>query len=320
VSKCTLLDIAVGCGAVEVAKCLLEFHEATPTRETLKMALSSGNLVLIRLLWERLPAEQERRLDLLEVTGDYHWEEPLAWLLRDAKAMEVELFLMTVIERRQADAVLTAKAIGLRPWSEHAKELALSWTETKVEFGSPPEGVLATSGWLVDVDDEVVTLPAKPRHGWTLPWTIDRSRVQRLAIPCVFALDYCAASDCRLLTSVLVPPTVSRYGDSAFKGCYALREACFGRAVRELGFGAFRDCSSVTRAVIPAGVYWITAAVFEGCWGLSELVLHDGIEYISGRWDCTSLRELIIPPRVQWIAECSFEDCPCRTRLDIPRA
>ena len=67
--ECLLLDAAVGAGALQVTKCLLEFHNAKPTRETLKMAISSGSLELIRLMRERLPIKPESRLDLLEVGG-----------------------------------------------------------------------------------------------------------------------------------------------------------------------------------------------------------------------------------------------------------
>jgi hypothetical protein len=52
---CTLLDIAVGSGAVSVSKCLVEFHGANPTRDTLKMALSSGKIELIEFILERVP-------------------------------------------------------------------------------------------------------------------------------------------------------------------------------------------------------------------------------------------------------------------------
>jgi hypothetical protein len=68
-ARCSVLDVAVGSGAVPVAKYLLEFLGARPTRETLKMALASGNLELIRMCWGRLPAEHEKRLDLLEVAA-----------------------------------------------------------------------------------------------------------------------------------------------------------------------------------------------------------------------------------------------------------
>jgi hypothetical protein len=63
---------------MEVTKNLLEFHRAKPTRETLKMALSMGDVALIRLIWERLPPSgDEGRLDLLEVAADFDREKPL---------------------------------------------------------------------------------------------------------------------------------------------------------------------------------------------------------------------------------------------------
>jgi hypothetical protein len=65
-NSCVLLDVAVGAGAAEVSKCLLEFYGAKPTRETLMMAISSGNVEMIRLIWARLPEEQQSRGDLLE--------------------------------------------------------------------------------------------------------------------------------------------------------------------------------------------------------------------------------------------------------------
>jgi hypothetical protein len=102
---CPVLDVAVGSGAVEVAKTLLEFHEAKATRETLKAALSSGSFELVRICWERLPDGQEKgRLDLLEVAADFHQPEVLSWLFRDADKFAKELFVDFAIRRHLADA------------------------------------------------------------------------------------------------------------------------------------------------------------------------------------------------------------------------
>jgi hypothetical protein len=89
---CTLLDIAVGSGAVSVSKCLVEFHGAKPTRDTLKMALSSGK---IELILERVPKSEldKSRLDLLEVASDFHHETVVAWLFREAESLEKEQFI-----------------------------------------------------------------------------------------------------------------------------------------------------------------------------------------------------------------------------------
>jgi hypothetical protein len=91
---CPALDVAMGSGAVDVAKVLLEFLRARPARETLRRALSSGNFELVRICWERLPDEREKgRLDLLEVASDFHQLEVLAWLFRDAGKFEREVLV-----------------------------------------------------------------------------------------------------------------------------------------------------------------------------------------------------------------------------------
>ena len=74
-----LLDIAVGCGSVDVTKCLLEFHRAKPSREALKIAISGGSLELVRLVVGRLPeSELELRIDLAEIAAEFHQLELLA--------------------------------------------------------------------------------------------------------------------------------------------------------------------------------------------------------------------------------------------------
>jgi hypothetical protein len=52
--ECSLLDVAVGSGSMEMTKCLLDFHSAQPTRETLQQSFATGNPELIRVIRERL--------------------------------------------------------------------------------------------------------------------------------------------------------------------------------------------------------------------------------------------------------------------------
>jgi hypothetical protein len=71
--RCSLLDVAVGSASVEMTKYLLEFHEARPTRETLKQSISRGNLEMFKMTRERLPeAEFRLRDDLMEVAAEFH--------------------------------------------------------------------------------------------------------------------------------------------------------------------------------------------------------------------------------------------------------
>jgi hypothetical protein len=143
---CSLLDIAVGSGAVDVSKNLLEFHRARPTRETLKMALSFGNFELVRICWGRLTDEQDKRLDLLEVASDYHQGELVAWLFRGATGFEKELFVGIAIRRRLADALLAMTTDGFKPW--WAVAVAAGWIPTEqMPFRAAPDGFGADGGW-----------------------------------------------------------------------------------------------------------------------------------------------------------------------------
>jgi hypothetical protein len=200
--RCRLLEVAVGAGSIEVTKCLLEFHGARPTRETLKMALSSGNIELIRLMWERLPEEHGNRLGLLEVAGVYHREEVLGWLCRDATVFEREVFAMFALERHLADALVVAVESGLRPWWSRTRELALNWPPAaELEFGDAPAGFSAEGGWWTRLSGKVRALPFQDGP-WRLPSSVTRE----------------------LVVSAVLPPGVTILGKGALRSCWSLEQ------------------------------------------------------------------------------------------------
>ena len=94
------------------------------------MAISRGNLELIRLAWGRLPEEDhEGRVDLLEVAADFHRPEPLPWLFRDAAVLDREVFAGLAIERRH----------GRR---ERTSTLAVAVTRTRPLLASGSEAAI----------------------------------------------------------------------------------------------------------------------------------------------------------------------------------
>jgi hypothetical protein len=139
---CSLLDIAVGSGSVELTQCLLEFHGAKATRETLKMAISPGNLELIKVVRERLPeAESRDRADLLEVAAEYHQDDVLGWLLRDAAVFEGELLSVFGLEQKGADSLVVAFETGVHPWWGRTREAAWKWrASSQLKLVPAPEG------------------------------------------------------------------------------------------------------------------------------------------------------------------------------------
>jgi len=78
----------------------------------------------------------------------------------------------------------------------------------------------------------------------------------------VTTIEPAAFSDCRGLTSVIIPSCCINLGDSAFNGC-----------------------SSLTNAVIGNGVIWFEWSLFQGCTNLAHVSLGNGIAYVP---KCTS--------------------------------
>jgi hypothetical protein len=138
--KCSLLDVAVGSGSVEMTKYLFEFHGAKATWETLKQSISTGDLELIKLMRERLPKGEVRdRVELMEVAVEFHQEEVLAWLLRDATVFERELLGVFALERKLAASLKVALENGFHPWWSSTREVSLRWrASSEMEFVSAP--------------------------------------------------------------------------------------------------------------------------------------------------------------------------------------
>jgi hypothetical protein len=114
--ECSLLEVSVGSGSLEMTKYLLEFHSARPTREALKMAISTGSAELIKMMHERLPESGcQGRVDLLEVAAEFHQQEVLDWLNRDATIFVRELLVVFALEYKLADSLELAFPNGFRP-------------------------------------------------------------------------------------------------------------------------------------------------------------------------------------------------------------
>jgi hypothetical protein len=139
---CSLLDVAVGTGSMEMTKYLFEFHGAKATRETLKQSISTGNLGLFRMVRERLPEGELRdRAELMEMAAEFHEEEVLTWLIRDATAFEQELLGVFALERKLADLLEVALENGFHPWWGRTRDMSLKWrASSEMEFVSAPEG------------------------------------------------------------------------------------------------------------------------------------------------------------------------------------
>jgi len=82
--------------------------------------------------------------------------------------------------------------------------------------------------------------------------------------------DY-AFQDCRGLTSIVIPNTVTSIGESAFLNCAGLTSIAIPNSVTAIGQSAFLDCTGLTSIVIPNSVTSIGSGAFYGCTRLTDV-------------------------------------------------
>ena len=178
--------------------------------------------------------------------------------------------------------------------------------------------------WILD-EKQTLTITGKGEMGnidYEGKWTPEL--VKKAVIGSgVTAIGTSAFSECSNMTSITIPNTVRKIGDSAFYNS-GITSISIPDSVREVGYSAFSHCeklktvklstgmtstpdfdgcASLTTITIPKGTKSIGS--FEGCKSLQKIVVPAGVEYVGGFKDCTSLTSLSFPDSVYSIGRCS---------------
>jgi hypothetical protein len=342
--ECVRLEVAVGSGSLELTKCLLEFHRARPTRETMKMAMSTGNLELIKLMRERLPeTEFQYRVDLLEVAAEFHQPEMLTWLLRDATVFDCELLAVFALGRRLADSLVVAFGSGFRPWWSRTREQASKWrASSRLDFMSAPEGFSAEGGWWTDVLGVVSALTALGCEGGDGPTQMDAAHGGRSAFGGEWTktMSQTQLGDGAVVKSIVFPVGVTAIGEQALRGfevlesvvfpancsvfdtyclysCRSLRAVLLQVGCTATGVGAFCCCSSLTSVTIPVGCSMISDWSFARCHSLRSVSIPNSCVLVgSNAFLCSGLRHVVIPEGCE-IGKSAFQWCQSLATVTI---
>ncbi len=94
-----------------------------------------------------------------------------------------------------------------------------------------------------------------------------------------------AFEDCRGLTSVTIPDSVTSIGEYAFDDCSGLTSVTIGNGVTSIGSSAFENCESLENLVIPSSVTNIGSSAFEDCNNLKCLILPNWCKTINIYYD-----------------------------------
>ena len=136
---------------------------------------------------------------------------------------------------------------------------------------------------------------------------------------------------CTGLTSVTIPDSVTSIDTLAFGSCTNLTAINLSEGLTSIGNNAFRDCSSLTSITIPASVTSIGVFVFFGC---AELVItvdannlhftsESGIVYNKAKTEIVAVPagisgEITIPQGITAIGASVFTSCAGITSVTFP--
>ena len=90
-----------------------------------------------------------------------------------------------------------------------------------------------------------------------------------------------AFSECRYLTSITIPNSVTQIGDKAFYWCSGLASITIPDSVTHIGDAAFYMCSGLTSITIPNSVTHIGDAAFYMCSGLTSITIPNSVTQIG---------------------------------------
>ncbi len=129
-----------------------------------------------------------------------------------------------------------------------------------------------------------------------------------------------AFSDCKNLTDITLPGSLTTIDKDAFYNCTSLKSITIPGSVETIGAGAFYRCSNLETVNILDGVTTIGDSMFSNCDSLTNITLPSTLTSIGGYAfnECFDLKHISLPDSITSIGEKAFYQCNSLTNINIP--
>lgn len=236
--------------------------------------------------------------------------------------------------RNNATLVINEKAFYNVKFTFNSNSKELSATATKKEvlfYNFIPKGKVAEVKSIAYGFKGDLTIPSVVTHEgetYTVNKIGDRAfsncrGLTSVNIPnSVTTIGNSAFYECSGLASVTIPSNVTAIGESAFCGCGGLSSVTIPNSVTTIGSSAFGGCSGLSSVTIPNSVTTIGSSAFSGCIKLSSVTIPNTVMNIDSYTfsGCSSLASVNIPTSVTSIGYSAFYNCKGLTTVTIPNS
>jgi hypothetical protein len=234
--------------------------------------------------------------------------------------------------RNNATLVINEKAFYNVKFTFNSNSKELSATATKKEvlfYNFIPKGKVAEVKSIAYGFKGDLTIPSVFTHEgetYTVNKIGDRAfsncrGLTSVNIPnSVTTIGNSAFYECSGLASVTIPSNVTAIGESAFCGCSKLSSITIPNNVSNIENSTFSNCNSLMSMKIPNSVTTIGNFAFSGCGGLSSVTIPNSVTTIgsSAFGGCSGLSSVTIPNSVTTIGSSAFSGCSKLSSVTIP--
>ena len=126
--------------------------------------------------------------------------------------------------------------------------------------------------------------------------------------------------NCESLTSITIPDSVNTIENGVFNNCKQLTSVAIPNGITNIGAWAFYGCESLTSITIPESVKNIEREAFSKCTSLTSITIPDTVMNLGAKvfLGCESLMSMVIGNNVKSIGKQAFEDCYELISIKLP--